>query len=254
MPPQLAVHFVPPLAAPDDLAGATVAVIDVLRASTTIVHALGAGAREVVPCLEVDQARQAATRLAAGACVLGGERGGMPIEGFDLGNSPAEYSPAAVGGKTVVLTTTNGTRALLACRQAATVIVGAFANYSAVCRTLAESSPRRVALLCAGTDGRITREDVLFAGAVVSRLRHGEREWEVNDQAAIAADAWRADAGCDDACRVSPDLLTRLLSESQGGRNLREIGMARDIDASARVDVFDFAPVFDRRTGAIVRA
>src|SRR5262245_17681938 len=103
---QLDVYLLPDLAEPAALAAKTVVVIDVLRATTTIVHALAAGAREVVPCLEVEEARQVAARLGKVA-VLRGERGGVAIAGFDVGNSPAEYTRERVGGKTVVFTTTN---------------------------------------------------------------------------------------------------------------------------------------------------
>src|SRR5205823_10380648 len=140
----------------------TVVVIDVLRATTTIVHALAAGAREVVPCLEVEDARRIAAELGK-AAILGGERRGLPIPGFDVGNSPAEYTRQRVGGKTVVFTTTNGTRAMQRCKFASRVLLGAFVNFSAVCRELAVVD--HVALVCAGTDGHVTREDTLLAGA-----------------------------------------------------------------------------------------
>src|SRR5438067_13583166 len=100
---QLDVYLLPDLVESAALAGEMVVVIDVLRATTTIIHALAAGAREVVPCLEIDEARGVAGRLGK-AAVLGGERGGVAIAGFDLGNSPAEYTRERVGGKTVVFT------------------------------------------------------------------------------------------------------------------------------------------------------
>src|ERR1041384_8191351 len=103
------VHLLPILVEPHELAGKLVVVIDVLRATTMIIHALAAGAKAVIPFLEVAGARELAERL-PGQAVLGGERGGNRIAGFDLGNSPLEYTPAAVGGKTLVFTTTNGTR------------------------------------------------------------------------------------------------------------------------------------------------
>src|SRR6266576_3326598 len=100
---ELDVYLLPALVEPAALAGKTVVVIDVLRATTTIVHALAAGAREVVPCLEVYEANRAATELGERA-ILGGERGGVPIPGFDLGYSPAEYTRERVGGKTIIFT------------------------------------------------------------------------------------------------------------------------------------------------------
>ena len=92
MDPLLHVHLLPALVAAEELAASTVVVIDVLRASTTINHALAEGAREVIPCLEVEEARRVAAGLPTGQAVLGGEREGLRIEGFDLGNSPCEYS------------------------------------------------------------------------------------------------------------------------------------------------------------------
>ena len=101
--------------------------------------------------------------------MLGGERRGKRIEGFDLGNSPAEYTPEAVGGRRVFITTTNGTRALHHARLARRVVVGAFVNLSAVVASVRDEP--RVDILCAGTDGSETREDILAAGAIVEHAR-----------------------------------------------------------------------------------
>src|SRR5262245_43573743 len=105
------VHLLPQLAPPGCLAGGLAVVIDVLRASTTIVHALAAGCTDVRPCLEVDEARALADGMRAGKVVLGGERDGVSLTGFDLGNSPREYTAQSCKDRSVVLTTTNGTRA-----------------------------------------------------------------------------------------------------------------------------------------------
>src|SRR5438132_9688378 len=127
---RLFAHFLPTLMDPDELRDGTAVVIDVLRASTTICHALAAGAREVIPCLEVEEARRVAADNSGSRPMLGGEREGVRIEGFDLGNSPGEYRPDTVGGRTVVFTTTNGTRAMLGCRSARRVLIGSFVNFS----------------------------------------------------------------------------------------------------------------------------
>jgi 2-phosphosulfolactate phosphatase len=179
--------LLPSLAAPEQLVGKTLVVIDVLRATTTIVHALAAGAREVIPCLEIDEALETAQAKGALA-VLGGERGGRKIAGFHLGNSPLEYTPDVVGGKSVVFTTTNGTRAMMRCRAAGRVLIGAFSNFSALCGEL--SDDEQIEIICAGTDGEVTREDTLLAGAIVDELSRsaGGEEIELNDQAEIAAE------------------------------------------------------------------
>lgn len=231
------VYLLPELVPPEHLRGKTVVVIDILRASTTIATALAAGAREVVPCLEVEEARRVATELGNDA-LLGGERDGLPIDGFDFGNSPAEYTSDRVPGKTIVFTTTNGTKAMQQCELATLVLIGAFVNLSAVCKVLLDKE--QIVLVCAGTCGEITAEDVLFAGAVVDTLESTvEGAFEFNDQAQLARDAWRCAAD-----ENAIELGTRL-RQSQGGRNLARIGMTGDIDLAARVDAFDIVPQLD---------
>ena len=241
---QIDVFLLPSLAESEQLAGRTCVVIDVLRATTTIVHALAAGATQVVPCLEVDEARQRAAEIGS-AAVLGGERSGGKIAGFDLGNSPAEYTPQSVGGKTLVFTTTNGTRALTRCKGAKRVLIGAFVNFSAICGEIADAD--QIALLCGGTDGEVTREDALLAGAIVCELAaSGGRElpeksrYALNDQAELAADAWRT------AIRMLTDRpLGMTLRDSRGGRNLIGMGHENDIDLAAQIDRFDIVPELD---------
>lgn len=232
----LDVYLLPALVEPFELTGKVAVVIDVLRATTTIVHALAAGAKEVAPCLEIDEARQLKVQLGDDV-LLGGEREGLPISGFDFGNSPAEYTASRVRGKTVVFTTTNGTRAMKRCAHAGRVLIGSFVNFSALCRELA--SEPEVALVCAGTDGHVTREDTLLAGAIVEDLaRDGMAE--LNDQALLAADAWQT------AVRLMTDRpLGMMLRDSRGGRNLIETGQENDIDLAAQLDKFDLVPELD---------
>jgi 2-phosphosulfolactate phosphatase len=239
---QAYVHLLPGLTSEEELAGGTVVVVDILRATTTILHALAAGATKVVPLLEVDHALEMKAKLAG--VVLGGERGGKKIPGFDLGNSPAEYTRSSVGGKILTFTTTNGTRALQLCRQANRVLIGSFVNFSAVCREVGRLD--RVHILCAGTDGQITREDVLFAGAVIDDLTRSAKI-ATNDEADIACDAWRA-AARDFA---GPKPLAEYLRASTGGRNLIEIGHERDIEIAAQLDKFDLVAELDLRAWEI---
>jgi 2-phosphosulfolactate phosphatase len=239
---EINVYLLPALVEPAALTGTTVVVIDVLRATTTIVHALAAGAVEVAPFREVEDARRLAEQIGDKA-VLGGERGGVPIPGFDLGNSPAEYTRDRLGGKTVVFTTTNGTRALERCKLAKRVLIGAFANFSAVCRELSDVS--EVAIVCAGTDGHVTREDTLLAGAIVADLAR-EKLAQLNDQALLAADAWQT------AVRLLTDRpLGMMLRDSRGGRNLIDTGQENDIDLAAQIDRFDIVAELDLKTWRI---
>jgi 2-phosphosulfolactate phosphatase len=248
---ELRVHNLPAQA--DDLSGATVVVIDLLRASSTICHALAAGAKEVAPFREVTEALAAANAegVRRSDFVLGGERAGGKIAGFDLGNSPSEYSPEAVGGKLVILTTTNGTRALWCARNARRVIVGAFVNLSAVVAS-AKNEPR-VDFLCAGTDGRETREDILAAGAMVHQicsLTSGERQ--LNAAAERAREEWRRllQAAIDSG-RTESEQLAIELRDTQGGRNLLGIGLERDLVDCAQIDRLKVVPELDMNTWRI---
>ena len=249
----LNVYALPSLVEPEELAGGTVVVIDVLRSTTSIVHALEAGAREVIPCEEIDEARHLAARFPSGEAVLGGERHGIKIEGFDLGNSPEDYSPRNVAGKTVILTTTNGTRAMVQAASAQKVLIGAFVNASAVCaRLLAEE---RIHLLCSGTDGQYSDDDILLAGMLVERLqRLGGMSYLQNAQAISAREYWLRTFALPQALGaepLEPELLADALSESPGGRNLVAIELEDDILAAARIDRFQCVPELDVRTRRI---
>ncbi len=243
----LNVHFLPELVVAERLAGSCCVVVDVLRATTTIVYALAAGARAVIPCATIDDAKRSAAGLPPGQAVLGGERGGLPIAGFDFGNSPAEYTAAAVAGKTVVLTTTNGTKALLHCRQSAQILIGAFANFSALCSILAQAPT--IDVVCAGTDGQITHDDALLAGAIVTRLA-AESPRRLNDQAALAENAWQKLVGGASEAELAPRLVTAM-RDSRGGRNLVHIGLEADIGLAAEIDRFALVPRFDAASGEI---
>jgi 2-phosphosulfolactate phosphatase len=243
----LEVYFLPELTTAENLAGKTVVVIDVLRATTTIAHALAAGARQVFVCETVDEARELAATLPGS--LLGGERGGVRIEGFDLGNSPTEYAPEVVRGKTVIFTTTNGTRAMRVAGQARQLLLGAFVNFSAVCDALRREPAisGAIVLLCAGTDRQVTREDVLFAGAVTDELcRAGG--FRINDQAAIAADAWRVAAR--DLRGAAP--LAETLRETRGGQNLIDLGLERDIAIAADIDRLTHVPRVDTANWSVL--
>ena len=239
MPKQLSVHFLPELTTQEELAGNAVVVIDVLRASTTICFALAAGAKEVVPCLDVAQAREAAGKL-GGDAVLGGERGGKKIDGFHLGNSPREYVEDVVQNKTVVYTTTNGTKALQMCVGAETILIGAFVNIGNVIDALAQHD--NLHLLCAVTGGKVTREDVFLAGAMAEIVMLRHLSLTTNDQAQIAIDAWQAvTRGTHDAATIA-----RCLQASAGGRNLQAIGHADDIRLAAALNMVPVVPRLDR--------
>lgn len=245
----LRVHLTPQTVDPRDLPGSIAVIVDVLRASTTIAAALAAGATGVVPCAEPEDAlrRRAAS---PGPAVLGGERRGVRIDGFDLGNSPSEYTPAAVGGRTVLFTTTNGTRAVLRCLDASAVLIGCLTNRKALCALL-RGRGLPVHIVCAGTDGAMCLDDAVAAGAIAHGLVDGPGTPSF-------------DPGDDDAARLclaafastggEPGRLATALRAGRGGRNLVAIGLSRDIDDCAAIDSSNAVPELDRRTGTLVLA
>jgi 2-phosphosulfolactate phosphatase len=239
------VHLLPTLFAPEELAGGTAVIIDVLRASTTMTQALQCGARAIVPCETIEEAWQAADAIPASARLLGGERGGVQIEGFDLDNSPRAYTPERVAGRTLVFTTTNGTRALRRAEQARRICVGAFINLQATARYL-QSMDGPIHLVCAGTDGRITSEDVLCAGMLADQLRHSPSGGlELADAVTEMAILFAREHG------GAPAAIVAALRDSLGGRNLHKLGMEADIDFAARCDTLPIVPVWEVATGEL---
>lgn len=153
-----------------DLRQTTVVVIDVLRATSTIAAALAAGAREVVPAATIEEAVAISHRLGTDRTLLGGERGSVKINGFHLGNSPLEYTPEVVHGKTIVMTTTNGSSALLRARNAARCYCGSLLNARAIAERAVADLPAELMLLCAGTYNDFSQEDAIAAGAIIAEL------------------------------------------------------------------------------------
>lgn len=240
--PAVFVHLLPSLIAPGALAGGVALVVDVLRATTVMVRALDAGCEAIVPCGELEEARAAAAALPGGTALLAGERQGLPIPDFDLGNSPDDFTPELCRGKTLVMTTTNGTRAILASREAAQVAIAAMSNARAAIEWAA-SWDADVHVVCAGTDGHVSLEDTLLAGEIADRLQRFWRYTAGNDQATIAAAVFA------DAVRATRDEgvpWSLLLARGRGGQRVRQIGLARDIEAAARRSDVDGVPVLCR--------
>ncbi len=229
-------HLRPDLASPTALRGGVVVVIDQLRASTTITAALAAGARGVIPCGTVEHARAVRDRLVGTPVLLGGERGGIRIPGFDLGNSPLEYTPLSVLGRTVGFTTTNGTAALERAVHAGAirVMIGCLANAAAVVRALS-GEHRPIHLLCAGTRGESSLEDCLTAGAIGELLLVAGHHWAEQDEGRLMAAAWRE-------ASVSASRLLHALRDARGGRDLLKLGFDADVEFCARVGVWEEVP------------
>lgn len=222
----LSVHLTPALVNPVELSDRLVVVVDILRATTTMLYALAAGASVIIPVAEVDEASDLAGRLPESTVLLAGERRGSPIAGFDLGNSPKEFIPRVVADKAIVFTTTNGTRAILHAGLARRVLIGGFVNFTAICHELIADGGD-IAILCAGTDGAVSLEDTLFAGAVVEYMQN-QTDCALDDGARLA---WDTFAG-------HGSVLLSAFEIAAGGRNLTEIGLEEDLSWAAKIDRF----------------
>lgn len=229
---------------PADLAGRTVVVIDVLRATSTIVQALAAGARSIYPVASVEEALRLGNTLGRDEVLLCGERKSLPIEGFDLGNSPAEFTPERVAGRVLVMSTTNGTAALAAAAGAERVLVGAWLNLSAVTAELVASAADPV-LLCAGRERTFGLDDAVLAGKIAARVLDGRprQEWEMNDGGLAALSLARTHTH-----------LPALLRATAAGRALAEVGLGGDVEYCARVDLHGVVPVLHDRQIAVTPA
>ncbi len=225
---RLDAYLVPTALAPSALAGSVAVVIDVLRASTTIVTALAAGARSVIPFAETEDVVRTARNFERGEVVLAGERHMHAIAGFDRGNSPREFVAEAVRGRTVLLTTTNGTRALLAAHDAAAVYVAGYVNASATLEPLLDAIDRGqpVAMVCAGRDGQFALEDAAFAGRLLDAVARACPGLPMND-AAFTARLLHERYGDDTA---------RLFADAEHGRALADAGYGDDLLACGAID------------------
>ena len=233
---QVYVSLLPSMHAIDEQTEVAV-VIDVLRATSVMTKALESGAKSVVTCQEIDEARELARNLQPSP-LLCGERECKPIEGFNCGNSPAEYDVSTVADRDLVLTTTNGTRAIAASQQAQQMLIGSFLNLSAIVDHI--KSVQRLQLVCAGTNGEVTAEDTLLAGAIIDQLirkqvKDSAAEVELcGDDAILAHELWKQWCPGDEL--PTPETLAGCLAKSRGGRNLIEVGFEFDLRHCAQVN------------------
>jgi 2-phosphosulfolactate phosphatase len=216
---------------PADVQNHTVLVVDVLRATSTMVEALANGARAIYPTTGTEEAIKLVSSLGRDHTLLCGERKGLKIEGYDLGNSPAEFTREKVEGKQLVMNTTNGTQALVAVAGAKRVVIGSFMNLSAVAKAVA--GVEGLVVVCAGRGGRFSLDDAVCAGSILSRL----------------GTEWAGHPDTSDAARVALDLArdtvvdASYLAATAGGRNLVDLGMEADLELCSMVDRHLLAPI-----------
>lgn len=211
--------------------GRTAVVIDVLRATSCIVEAMANGAATIFPTESIDDAMALRGSLDSDRTLLCGERKGLRIDGFDLGNSPAEFVRDVVEDKQLIMTTTNGTRAFLAASRAQRTLAASFLNLGAVAEEVAGDP--QVAVVCAGKEGCFSLDDAVCAGHLVLRIAEvADEDVELDDGAAAAAEL---------AGMFEPDAET--FAAAAAGQALLDAGMGSDLEFCAQVDKHDAAPV-----------
>lgn len=225
--------------APSDVAGRVIVVVDVLRASTSIAAALANGARAVIPLDSPDEVVTRSKNFDRAEVRLAGERRMVAIPGFDLGNSPSEFTSDAVEGKTVLMTTTNGTSAIMAAQGARDVVVGSYVNFSVVSSMLraALRGGTDIGIICAGRDKQFALEDAACAGRFARHVAKRLNEVELDDAA----------RACSLIDRQYGDNLLKLFGASEHGRALAAAGFTSDLQLCATVDAYPVVPLYQDR-------
>lgn len=223
----------------NELEDKTVIMIDVLRASTTVVTAFANGCESIIPVEEVEDAF--ALQKKDESLILCGERQGKKPQGFQLGNSPLEYNREAVGGKKLVYTTTNGTRALLASQGASRVLIGAFVNLQSVVHK-ALSAGNDIIVLCAGREGTFSLEDAFCAGLMVQTVNSSVCNLEIEDGARWGFYAVKSMKGVLD--NLTDGQIHSVIANGKHGQYLNSIGLQDDLAFCARQNIFDIVPEY----------
>jgi len=230
--PSLHTSLSPALVHLYDISNSIIVIIDVLRATSTIVTALNNGAKCVIPVDSVNRCIELGKQIDG---ITAGERDGKIAEGLEYGNSPFEYPREFIEGKTLVLTTTNGTRLLhMALEKGAKeIVIGSFANLSSVCTHIIEMK-RNVILGCAAWKDRVNMEDALFAGAVIARVR---KYFEINcDSSHIAESMYE---------KGKKDLFSFIKNNNASHyHRLMNFGLEKDIRYCLTADVANVLPVY----------
>lgn len=222
--------------------GDLIIVVDVLRCTSSIVSALANGAKAVIPAETLKEAHELHRQHLD--YLLAGERKGRKLRGFNLGNSPLEFVREVVEGKTVIMTTTSGTHALVRCRQAEHVLVGAFLNAEAVARKAAEICQKErvnVSFVLAGEKGLFSLEDFLCAGAIASGFQL--EGFDFTDEALAAVFGFGRVKG----------RLREHIEKSRHARHLTELGFGKDVDFSCKLNHFGIAPVYKDDKVTLIR-
>ncbi|MCK9426414.1 MAG: 2-phosphosulfolactate phosphatase [Ignavibacteriaceae bacterium] len=213
--------------------GKTTVVVDVLRATTTIITALMNGAKEIVPVGSVEFAMKASSNMFGGQTLICGERNAKKIDGFNLGNSPLEFTSEVIGGKTLVFFTTNGTKAIVKAKYSDEVIIASFLNLSAVAKYLVKLN-KSFEILCAGRNSSFCLEDTVFAGKLISEISSLLQGIELSDSGLASVSI----------AKTFGKNLKKMFAESEHGKFLIENGFEEDLKYCARVNITGDIPVY----------
>lgn len=211
-----------------DFKESIVVVIDIFRATSSICYGIENGAEAIIPVATVE----ACESYRHSEFLLAAERNGEVVAGFDFGNSPFSYIKDKVHGKTVVLTTTNGTHAINVSRGASKIVIGSFLNLGALCDWL-KTQPNDVLLLCSGWKDKVNLEDTLFAGGVVHNLMN--EDYQLDDSGIAAEDLYR----------IAKNDLNTYLKKTSHSERLKKLGIEEDIAFCLKVDITTSIPVLD---------
>lgn len=215
----------------DELRNKTVVIIDVLRASSTIVTALMNGAKGIIPVEDMGEASKIAQNVDSDAYMLCGEKDGVKIEGYDLGNSPLEYTPETVKGKMLIFNTTNGTKAIKKSLGSSHIFIASFLNLSAMASAI-EKLEKDIVLVCAGWKGRLAFEDILLAGNIIHKLSGGKFGEDTRDGAKVAFGLYE---------KYGQNIAS-VIHHSNHAVRLKSLIDTEDIDYCCQVDFCDIVP------------
>lgn len=231
---QVDTQLIPFTPDPGHLTNRSVVVIDVLRATSVMIHALSRGASEVIPVKTIDDAFRHSRLFPPGSALLGGEKQSRKIEGFDLGNSPREYMAEAVKNKRIILMTTNGTKAFHSVSEGKEVIAASFFNIGAAANRCVEKD-HDLLIFPSGNKGGFSLEDTVCAGMLIDRIRDRMGDRLILTDASLAAHVLYR--------RFESDL-TEAFHLSEHGRDLVRLGFEDDLAYCAQTDIFPLVPVF----------
>jgi 2-phosphosulfolactate phosphatase len=220
----------------EKIKGKSVVVVDMLRATSVITTAINNGCTRVIPVLTVDEALEIADKNRE-KYILGGERKALKIEGFDCANSPLEYKKDVVENKTLVMTTSNGTRAITGCIEAKHILIGALINAEAVAEKLIGLG-EDIVIVNAGTGGEFSMDDFICSGYIVDCIIKGKRDVELSDVAKTSNYIYRK----------NPNIIS-FIQDASHYKRIKELSLDRDLEYCCRKDIIDVVPEY--RGGSI---